>query len=316
MPKSDRAAISPRTAGLLLAVAFALIGAGVVLFMLVRGGVRIGGVSPAPSDIGVPIRRPETGKPGATGMQAAQQTRVQFADRRDPSRVASELEWEALEPLERGRSNVTEPRAWLYPKDGRIIYMKAAHGLVYMPEQGKEPESGSFAGGVVIKLFAPPAAGPDGQPGYIDPEADRPEVLFFSDTLKFDTALGSVTTSDAITVVTADAEFKAKGLRINFNQVRDRIELAETDGDNSLRYRIRNREAKPVSTPPPPPGSERGADRGRRGAGWSDPWRWCARGARGAAAGFLQGGAARRREGQDGPAAARIRQPGCVGAAR
>ncbi|HYE03651.1 MAG TPA: hypothetical protein VD963_10505, partial [Phycisphaerales bacterium] len=237
--------LSTRTAGLLLALAFALIAAGVILVVVVRGQGSGAGLGSASSDLGVPVRPPESGR----GVQGARDTRVQFADRHDPSRVASELQWATLDPRERGRADVTEPRAWVYFKDGRVGHVKAQRGQLYMPEQGKHPETGTFVGGVLGRVFGPR---PPGDTRPIDPETDTPEVLFFAETIEFNMPMGSITTSDEFRVESSEVTFRARGLVLHWNEVRDRVELFQTDGNNSLQYVRRPGATNPMQHRAPP----------------------------------------------------------------
>src|SRR5205085_630091 len=76
----------------------------------------------------------------------------------------------------------------------------------------------------------------------------------------FDNALGKVDTTDRVTLNTAELEFSGRGLRVIFNQVRQRLELLEIAEGEELRYaRAPETAAKPkkpakasASTSPPP----------------------------------------------------------------
>jgi lipopolysaccharide export system protein LptA len=223
--------MSARQKGLFIAVAFALIAAGVTLFLLFRGGGArgAGGLSATKPDIGKPPPPPAMERAAGSGR-----ARVEFADKRDPTRKAGEMEWASLEPLpERGWSLLTEPRAWWFGRDGRTIHIQAATGRIYRSEQGNEPESGRFEGGVLVRIYEP---APNGQPRTIDLEADRPSVLVFTPgALSFDLPKAEVSTRDRVEVSTADVEFAATGMLANLNQVEGRLESAEFDRGGEIR---------------------------------------------------------------------------------
>lgn len=229
MDEGSRRSMSARRAGLLLALAFALIGAGVTLFILFRGQTRTtpGGVPATRANIG----KPSPPTPAPPEKQAGSgHARIEFASKNDPSKKAGEMEWTSLEPLEeRGWSMITEPRAWVYGKDGRTIHIQAAKGRVYRTDQGREPESGRFEGSVIVRVFE----ARDGRP--IDLSADRPSVLVYTDSLSFDLPKAEASTRDRVQVSTADLEFAGTGLLVVFNQVQGRLETLEIDKTEYLR---------------------------------------------------------------------------------
>jgi lipopolysaccharide export system protein LptA len=230
-----------RRVGLLLAAALALIGGGVALLLWQRGG------APKPSPqrtpvAAVPIRQPDVpkppteGDPGIAGVTASQSARMQFMDRHDPGRVAGELRYSQLEPLERGQQLITEPRAWIYLRDGRTVHVQAAKARLSTNTAGdkpQEPESGTFEGAVVIRLYS---AGPNGQPRPVDIDADRPTLMFTTDAFAFNTVLSEVTSASTWQASAAAWEYSARGLRLVYDEVSQRVELFETDGDNTAVY--------------------------------------------------------------------------------
>lgn len=238
MSDRGRRGISRKNAGLLLALAFSLIAAGVVLFFLVMNRSKDdGGVAAAPPDLGSPPELPPAVTPGATGLGAVAATgraRLQFVDRNDPSRVAGEMEWVSLEPLEqRGRSMITEPRFWIYPENGWTIYIRAEQARVFQPDQQSQPESGRLERNVIVAGYPP---GDDGQRVVINPETDRPAFLLTTDSLNFDTPIGEISTVEPWRVSTAEVEAEGIGLRVQVNELRERLELLEVDRGGTIRY--------------------------------------------------------------------------------
>ncbi len=238
MSDRGRRGISRKSAGLLLALAFSLIAAGVVLFFLVMNRPQDdGGVAAAPPGLGALPEMPPAVTPGATGLGAVTATgraRLQFVDRNDPSRVAGEMEWVSLEPLEqRGRSMITEPRFWVYSENGWTVYIRAQQARVFQPDQQSQPESGRLEHNVIVAGYPP---GDDGRRPVINPETDRPAFLLTTDSLNFDTPIGEISTVEPWRVSTAAVEAEGIGLRVQVNELRERLELLEVDRGGTIRY--------------------------------------------------------------------------------
>ncbi|MBX3359316.1 MAG: hypothetical protein KF745_12925 [Phycisphaeraceae bacterium] len=244
MTDSARRRLTPKTTGLLLAVAFALIGAGVTLFLWARSGSspeRRVGVIPTPKDIGKP---PAAGETGPSGWG-----KLTFVQKEDPTRAAGELQWEALEPTEeRGRSNITKPRAWIYLRDGRTLHIQAEKGRIYMPEQGQQPESGRFEGGVLARLYDPTEAS---RP--VDLDHDRPVGMYFSQSANFDMPKGEFSTLDPVLVATPSLEFRGSDMVMVFNRVLERLEFFELRKGDSLRFTRSPASDAPPKTAAAPP---------------------------------------------------------------
>src|ERR1051326_4444999 len=97
------ASSSRRMTGLLIAAAFALIGAGVVLFVAMSHR-SAGPSTPLPGNV-VDIGKPPPPAPGTGGpgdhpqLQESGAARLQFVDKNDPERLSSELADEKLDPV-------------------------------------------------------------------------------------------------------------------------------------------------------------------------------------------------------------------------
>src|SRR5207237_10730730 len=96
-----------------------------------------------------------------------------------PGRLASELAYQRMDPLGQGYYQVAEPRAWVYLRDGRTIYVRSREARIKRAATTKEIESGEFRGGVLVRVFpriAAPVGGAGGEPRPIDPETDTPAL--------------------------------------------------------------------------------------------------------------------------------------------
>lgn len=177
---------------------------------------------------------------------AMEQVRIDLLDRDEPSRKAGRLEFAQMDPLEDRNYLVSKPDAWIYLKNGGVVRVRAASGKIYMPERGREPQSGSLSGGVTIESYAPRAGRP------LPPEAsERPAATLTTPTLSFDTLTGSLTTNESLTFASADADFEGTGLNLLYNRVKQRIELLEVTQGKELRLRQRPREKAPAATAAP-----------------------------------------------------------------
>ncbi len=231
-----------RKVGLLMAAALVLIGGGVGLLLWQRGTTKPAtGPQAQRAPTAVPVRKPAEpptapakGETGIAGVTASQSARMQFMDRRDPNRVAGELRYSKLEPLERGQQLITEPRAWIYLKDGRTVHVQAAKAKLTTNTSGdkpQEPEAGTFEGAVVVRMYP---AGENGQFAKIDVDTDRPSLMFTTDAFTFNSVLSEVTTASTWEASAPTWEYKARGMRLVYDEVSQRIELFETDGDNTV----------------------------------------------------------------------------------
>jgi hypothetical protein len=76
---------------------------------------------------------------------------VQVAD--DEGKLKQQYSAERIEPLPDGWLEMERPRAMMYLGGGRVLSLRAEHGLLSAPDQAIE--SGLLKGDVVIRLFVP-----------------------------------------------------------------------------------------------------------------------------------------------------------------
>ncbi len=240
-----------RTTGLLFAAAIALISAGVLLFVAI-------GYRPTPSGPAIPGLVVDIGKAPDTSnastdpnqIQATSAARMQFADKTDTSRLSSELAFDRLDPVGPGYYTLTQPRSWMYMKDGRILYIRADNGKVRMPNRNQMPESGEFRGNVLVRLFAPPEPDAAGNIRPVDPEKDLPSILAATASVAFDSVLLELNTPDPVKVSARNLLFEGDGLRVRANQVKERIELLRTNG-KFVRYNPNIKTERRAAAAPP-----------------------------------------------------------------
>lgn len=145
---------------MLIAGAVALVIAGVVLLVAINHKTFRGG-EPDEVPLDISARPPGMGENGEIADLAAQATgRFQAVDKDDPTRVAWELVFSKLDPVGAGVYRLTEPKAWIYTKDGQAIFVRADTGQIKKPAAvDGQVESGTFTGNVVAMVFPAPKEG-------------------------------------------------------------------------------------------------------------------------------------------------------------
>jgi len=241
---------STRLAGLAIAGVVGLASAGLVLWFALASRPRqtpaAGAAAEAP-----PVEAPNlrdlslAGSTGQAQLTRSGRTLVQWSDKADPTRKAGELEYRTLQPLEAKRYLMHEPRARIHLRDGRTVTIGATRARVYWPStQNTRPESASLEGDVVIRLF---------ERG-VDPEEGTPTLTMNSPTFAFDGTLGELSTPDRLTLASPSLDYSGIGMRLVYNEVRERIELLRVDSGHSLSIREgapEDRHAPPRADLPP-----------------------------------------------------------------
>lgn len=239
-----------RSVGLIVAGVVGAVAMGLLIYIAANTSPKPAGGTARPE---VPGVLPPPGAPAGSGRRGAtveqmRSTRMQWADRNDPTRLAGEIICDAMEPLEEARFAVEKPRAWIYLRDGRVIYAEADRGNLHIPEQarGGRPESGRLLGNVRAMVFAP-----SGRP--VDPLKDEPLVQGRVETLTFDSTLGETKSSDELTVTFAQGMVKARGFTFVYNEVLRRLEYLDLGpGFGEVDADARERKAPAAEATPTP----------------------------------------------------------------
>jgi hypothetical protein len=162
---------------------------------------------------------------------------MQFADRKDPGRVAGEITANKAEPLANQRYRLEQPRAWNFLRDGRTVYVEGDSARAHFPERtsGGRPEEAMLEGNVVIKFFERREDG--SRP---DPQRDRPLYTARTQSLRFDGALGRIHVPGVLSVGGERGRFSGAGLTILFSEITERIELLHIDSTDFIEIIPRN----------------------------------------------------------------------------
>ncbi|MEY5032262.1 MAG: hypothetical protein RL354_1293, partial [Planctomycetota bacterium] len=144
---------------------------------------------------------------------------VQVAD--ETGRLAQQYSAARLEPQAGSRLRMTEPRARMFQRDGRVMTMSARDGLVSVPKRALE--SGALEGEVEIRLFKP-AGGRE-----VDVLRDLPSIVVNADQAQFDGVAGEVRCDRAVRIETDAGSFAGEGLTLVLDASGDGIETLLVD---------------------------------------------------------------------------------------
>lgn len=210
-----------RATGLFIAVAVAAVSAG-GLWLIAR--------SPARSKVDV-ITPAEVGQaPTADNELNGSDITLQLVDRNDPGRLAAELKLPAIQPLEAKRYSVQTPSGWLFPRDGRVVWIRADKADLFLPNRQQLPERGDFRGNVIVRLFEGPAG------RKIDPEKETPLLEAKSEHMAFDGAIGELQIPECLVITGSGISYAGRNIRALFNDPEQRLELLTAESSEFLRY--------------------------------------------------------------------------------
>jgi len=218
---------SPKLLGRLAAVVMALVFGGIVWWSMSRNS--------APTSTGpAPIGDDEV--PDITEMipGAGESIVITLADQNDPGRVAGIIEVDRFDPIGNGERELLNPRGWLYPKDGRVIRVRADRGVLLMQGANSSPESGTLEGDVRVLVYEGSPA-----PGVPPTDDATPMVTAtFEETVRFETRYLRFSTPGAFNIESDQITFDGIGLAVMLNGVRDRLELIDVDRGGRMEIRV------------------------------------------------------------------------------
>jgi len=217
--RADRG--SARTNGLFIAIAVAIVSAG-GLWWIARSPAKSRVELVKPSDLG----KAPTAETELNGSDIT----LQLVDRNDPGRLAAELKLPAIQPLEAKRYSVETPSGWLFPRDGRVIWIRADKADLFLPNRQQLPERGDFRGNVIVRLFEGPAG------RKIDPEKETPLLEAKSEHMAFDGAIGELQIPNRLQITGSGISYAGKNIRALFNDPEQRLELLTAESSEYLRY--------------------------------------------------------------------------------
>lgn len=239
---------SPKLLGRIAAVVMACVFGGVIWWAMSRNTTP-STATPAPIDEEVPDILDLIPGQGESIV-------ITLADQNDPTRVAGIIEVDRFDPIGNGERELINPRGWLYPKDGRVVRVRADRGVLAMPSANSTPESGTLEGDVRVLVYEESPA-----PG-VPPEEDAQPMVTatFDQPVRFETRYLRLSTPGAFKIESEQITFDGVGLGVMLNSVRDRLELIDVDSGGRLEIRAAQRsedsvagEAGVTQTDPTPP---------------------------------------------------------------
>ncbi len=158
-----------------------------------------------------------------------------------------------LMPLPDGVGKLTPMDVKIELAPGRELAMTADQAIVVAPDN--HPREGEMSGNVVVTLYETP----DGSPVDFDSERHIVTRFYFDEPVQFDLELQQIDSDGPIFMTGPQVQFLGKGLSLNYNQRRHRIERLVIEQGQSLHY-IPEPKATFDSPPPNAPAPSAEAD--------------------------------------------------------
>lgn len=236
---AGRTAARRRSKGLWTAAAFALVVIGLVGFFLARaglsGGPKRADAEVAAPDVTDPLLRGEAGR-GGPGARA-RSLNIQLEDPENPARLKGELHAAELSPEANHRYTVKAPEAWIYLKNGWMVYVRSDTGNFYIPDDQKQPERGVLQGAVRCEGYPPHADGTRLSRRSLERSKEKPAMVATMDSMAFDSTLGTMATDSRVVVTGDELDFAGTGLKLAVNQVKEQLNLLDIARGEYLKYR-------------------------------------------------------------------------------
>ncbi|MEO0511939.1 MAG: hypothetical protein AAF108_03475 [Planctomycetota bacterium] len=173
----------------------------------------------------------ETGPSGPNAMGPASAARIRLVDRRDPTRIAWDIEVDAFDPVPgTDRVRITSPRGWVYLDPESPTYFSAASGEFTLAELGQEPDRGRLEGDVDIRVFEGPLDGVASSASELpSPEGLNPAATVRSESLSFDSLRGRLVSETPITIDAGAVHAEFGDLAVLISPEAARVEEASSD---------------------------------------------------------------------------------------
>ncbi len=172
-----------------------------------------------------------------------------IADRKDPTRRAWRITADTSEVLEGRNFALTNPVAYGFLDDGRVLRLRAKQGRMYWPgqEAGARPETGSLSGDAYFEMFEP-------APGRaIDFAKDPPTLVGRTETMQFDGTLGVARIPGEVTITTDEIDYRGRQAYAQFDESSQRLNVLFVERTNRLVIKQARRPGEGGATPTPAP---------------------------------------------------------------
>lgn len=177
--------------------------------------------------------------PDITEFETGESIVITLADKQDPGRVAGIIEADRFDPVGNGQRELVNPRGWLYPRDGRVIRVRADRGLLTMPTANSSPEAGTLEGDVQVLVFSESPG-----PGIPPLDSTTPVMTAtFEQPVQFESRYLRLSTPGAFRIESERLSFDGIGLSVMLNGVRDRIELIDVERGGRMEVLVASNES-------------------------------------------------------------------------
>ena len=220
----------------LLAFAIGIVGLLLIAGVSYLGGGRSGGGGQREIEV-TPDQLPDAVDPDEAAMQPGSPitgAEGVWAVVTDPETL--EVLWQyrfgRLTQREQDVADLNDPEIIRHLKAHRIVRMRARYGSITAPDG--RPESGEFHEDLVISIFE----GPPGAPVDVSPTSPHLVAQINLDDAEFDAGLNQVESRGPVRMRTAtsNVEFIGRGLILQFNDLKSRLEYLEITEVESLRF--------------------------------------------------------------------------------
>lgn len=219
-----------RTVGIAGAIVIAVGVVGVFALMALRAQTPAGGQQKAPpAEVQLPTEAlanatdsPSVLDAPVESLRGSDEGRIELFDERT-GELSQTLSYSRFEPLESGRYSVTDPNAKIILDDGRAIQITSRTARFNRRGSTNEPQSGEFRGDVRIRLLE--ATG-ENQVG----------LTIATDSLRFDSTLGELRTTDKVVATSPESEFRGEGLIVVYSEADRKLLYLRVERGESLSW--------------------------------------------------------------------------------
>ena len=238
-----------RKVGIAAAIVLAVGVIGIFALLALRAQTPAGGQQRAqPADIELPKEAlananeaPSVMDSPVESLRGSDEGRIELFDQTTGA-LKQTLAYSRFEPLESGRYSVTDPQARIILDDGRSIEITSRTARFVRRGSSNEPQSGEFRGDVKIRLLEPTGV-------------DEVGLTIATDSLRFDSTLGELRTTDPVVATSAETEFKGEGLTAVYSEADRKLLYLRIEKGESLSWTPADPSAAPGQAQTSRPGS-------------------------------------------------------------
>lgn len=219
-----------RTVGVAAAIVIAVGVLGVFALLALRAQTPAGGQSAKTTpDVTLPAEvlanagdAPSVLDAPVESLRGSDEGRIELFDEQT-GELRQTLAYSRFEPLEAGRYSVSDPNARIILDDGRAIQITSRTARFVRRGSSNEPQSGEFRGAVRIRLLESTGE-------------DEVGLTIATESLRFDSTLGELRTTDKVVATSPESEFKGEGLTLVYSEADRKLLYLRIDHGQSLAW--------------------------------------------------------------------------------